>query len=1207
MENSTRQRSAWPVGALFALALAAFGWAVANIFPLGLETGEYQELVRSPAGGWLARQVTANRVFPHWLRANSLFAEGQLEGSRQELEELLEIDPGHLQARMTLAGVLYQLNEHERVVAEATTVLESVPGFVPALRHRGLAAQALGDGVQAVQDYRTILDSTDPASEDYRLAVDALADIALEIGDLEGVLTALADLPEDGRDLRYFVRLGTALTGLGRSDDGLAAFQQARLLAPAADAAAETGLAESARASGETELARTAYVSALDLVDDDVPILRALASLDYNDGRLDQAEGWLARIPGSEQSLDDIEFSANLRFEQRRYESAAREYLRALGLSRNDDDRYRLLMAAGNAFALGARHSDAADAFRTAVRVRGDESAFGALAQTLESGGDLAGSLAALERLDAVRPSAQTRYRIADLHFRLANFGMATESYELAIARSLDPATEGEARRQRGYAYLALGAHGMARDSLEEALEFFPPTSADYEQLIEVSLQAGDDAGAIQYLRRAADLTPTTATLRRIVTLHLRGGDVDSAISTLEELRGLVIGDVGSNVSTIVEIANLEFERGNYIAAAERYLAAFNRRPAAAHENGARAATAFARSDVAWDRAVEVDTRLLETDGVPDGARAQAYERLGFALARLGEHEQAAGALEGAIALGRDDWETRQNAGFMWSNVGRWEAALPHFQASLDLNRSAQALRDVGLAYQQTGKLGLGLYYLDLAVREDPGGRTIPLKATLDQLGYGYVLTHQYARALEAWQRSLGLEDDPAIRVDLSRAQRLAGQLEDAGATLDAVAVEELPRELRVELLKELAELARAQDDLELGTELLRQAAMLTADVELHFRLGRDYRVLGDLESARDHLELAYAQEPQNDLYAIELGYTHVDLGNNERAVELFDVVLAREPDHLRVYGDLGFLHVQRLDNAAGVLRFRQAIDNTRLQVFLPEAEQQELVEERQRLRRTVTLVDKDLRGVLYIAPRSDSLSQITVPGGLAGGVIPSQGGAAVGWRPPTLGFRDGRVFEVVGRTLWNFELNSLRLDDESIQAGLGVRYKPFKEQSLFLSTERLFKIGSLAENNLLLRGSYSWDYGFNRPSLSAHWWDYTTLYADVGYFLQRPERWVGYLEGRQGVSVNVGDRLVLTPHLVVDGRYENPTTFISSYVEGGLGLSLKYLFGGNDYELHRSSLELLLHYKWGSFIESDLGLAPGSFRGWVVTPVLSF
>ncbi len=74
-----------------------------------------------------------------------------------------------------------------------------------------------------------------------------------------------------------------------------------------------------------------------------------------------------------------------------------------------------------------------------------------------------------------------------------------------------------------------------------------------------------------------------------------------------------------------------------------------------------------------------------------------------------------------------------------------------------------------------------------------------------------------------------------------------------------------------------------------------------------------------------------------------------------------------------------------------------------------------------------------------------------------------------------------------------------------------------------------------------------------------------------------------------------------------MDGRYQDPNNPGSSYIEGGIGLSLKYLFNDTRYETHRSSLEGLIYYKFGKFFEGDIKLNDDTFNGLVVTAIFRF
>jgi hypothetical protein len=219
------------------------------------------------------------------------------------------------------------------------------------------------------------------------------------------------------------------------------------------------------------------------------------------------------------------------------------------------------------------------------------------------------------------------------------------------------------------------------------------------------------------------------------------------------------------------------------------------------------------------------------------------------------------------------------------------------------------------------------------------------------------------------------------------------------------------------------------------------------------------------------------------------------------------------------------------------------------------------------------------------------------VSGSESSGLIPSQGGVEFSWRPPVIGLRDERTVDVFVRMLWSNEPRSLKIQSASRQAGVGVRIKPLRNHSLYFSAERLIKVGNNAQNDWLLRASYGWSDGYEmRANQNA--WNYTSLFADVGAFSDSAHTRAMYLEARQGRSFRVGDRWIVTPHVVANGRRQWPDPGRANYAEAGAGVSLRYLFNETAYSTPRSSAELLLQYKKGF---------KAAKSGWVLTTVLRY
>jgi adsorption protein A len=194
----------------------------------------------------------------------------------------------------------------------------------------------------------------------------------------------------------------------------------------------------------------------------------------------------------------------------------------------------------------------------------------------------------------------------------------------------------------------------------------------------------------------------------------------------------------------------------------------------------------------------------------------------------------------------------------------------------------------------------------------------------------------------------------------------------------------------------------------------------------------------------------------------------------------------------------------------------------------------------------------------------------------LSAGASKSQGGAELAYRPPVIGYRDGRVFEVISRTLWEQEVDSIEPRGKTTVVTLGVRYKPLSLVDGYLSAERLFGVGDDAEDNVLLRGTIGWQRGYGmQPGVAR--WSYTTLYADVARTMESPRDWFFYGEARQGVTFNVWrDRTMVTPHLYARGRFQTGDGRDLQEVDLGLGVVVRWLFRGDKYHDWQSSAELL-------------------------------
>jgi adsorption protein A len=118
---------------------------------------------------------------------------------------------------------------------------------------------------------------------------------------------------------------------------------------------------------------------------------------------------------------------------------------------------------------------------------------------------------------------------------------------------------------------------------------------------------------------------------------------------------------------------------------------------------------------------------------------------------------------------------------------------------------------------------------------------------------------------------------------------------------------------------------------------------------------------------------------------------------------------------------------------------------------------------------------------------------------------------------------------------------------------------------------------------------------------------DYSLVYGDAGYFTPNGGMMALYSEIQQGASMRFLSNILLKPHVVVDGRYQNHNMPQGTYVEAGGGMSVQFFFAGTQYETQRVSFEFIFHYK-RSWLQPGSGLqADGGLNGWTITSLVLF
>jgi len=1158
------KRGAVQIGSLVLACAAAGSIAAVEAF----SSASASDPVRAPRRESLfEREIRRFRSFPHLDRAYRLMEAGRLSDARAELTTCLGIDPEDIRARAAYVVLLNRLGDHPEVVRQADELLRRRGDHAPTRIYRGLARAALGQDDTAAEDFGFAASLENADATERTLALESLADLAIRRGRHEEALAALNRVAPSQRSYGSRMRRAAALEALGRGAEAADAYRVA--LAAARDVGERSrihrSLAELARKVRNWPDARRSLLAALDLDPADSLLARALGDVAQAAGSDAEAVSWYLK------SLEG----------------------RGPG---NDEDRHQIQMALGQSLTTVGRHEAAAKAFREAARLQDQPSAFIAAARSFARAGRAEEAVQILEQSLRRRPTAEAHLELGVLYARAGASEKALPHLEEAGRRTQSPAREAVVLGQTAFAHHALGNYPQARQAFENALSLDPHQVELHVGLAEVLIALGDFGSAAEHLEQSLAVRDDPAVWRALALTRTKTGSSEEALGIYRRL--LESEDLDASRDLLLSMAFVEFERGRHREAADLFLLAFDRHPSVGALVQGAESLALARQ---WEEAVRVNLQILDLPEAAVSERAEASERLAFAYSALDQARLAAAAFRNAIAGGRGGSSIRLALAQTLVGLGLWNEALPELSSALEVERSAQALSLAAHCYKMLGKPGMTIHYLREALDDAEAMEPAQRSRLFSELSQLYAEAAEFSEAAKACERSLALTHDTTTALRLARMRRLLGETEAARSVLEAIDLVALPEAEQVQILDERAEVEAADKQFAAAIDQLLRARTLEPAAERDYRLGLYYRELGDLETATVHLRTAAGAEPSNARYAESLAYARAQAGHRDDAADLFAQVLDRDGDFLNLYKELAYSLVLTNRNAEAASWFRKAIDNAKLYPVRSAGDQALLDQDLYRMRREVARLENEYDLTAYFGLRSRALPEAGSPSAGLGGGSPSQGGLELAYQPRRIRFGRDRELQVVARVT-GFGTDGNGPSGAAYRGALGVRLKPFRSQNLHLAVEGSVGGQARSPHTWLLRCLYSWDRGYDlKPGLSR--WNYSLLFADLAHFRNRPAT-AFYGEARHGVTWNLCNSLLLTPHLVLDGRGQ--TQQGGNALGAGLGASLKYLFHRGPHEAPRSALEVRIYYK----SEWRLRQAPAAgndFRGLTATGAVQF
>ena len=779
-------------------------------------------------------------------------------------------------------------------------------------------------------------------------------------------------------------------------------------------------------------------------------------------------------------------------------------------------------------------------------------------------------------RLYNATHAVQDRIVLANVLFDLKNHAEAIEQYTAIARQSTDEEMLYRVHMGLGYAYQLAGKQDAAHEAFRRA----------------ASIQPAHEA------RAAAALTGRKAKVR--VNQPERQPDLDELLAAYGK---------APTAHDAATIGYLYANKEDHEKAAHYFNAALEMKDTPVWRLQLGQHYVALRQP---EKALEL-LRPVSAETVPAPLRIEALKQTGYIHSHSGNLAAAAAAFEEALAAERDDPVTRKELGFIYAELKRYPEAIEQLLQVLGEQPAPKDLLAVGRIYAAMNEPGLALEYYKLAESNRRDLDKVTSAALYSEMGYLFAQSEQFESAQGSWNQAAALIDTPDVQLNLAYADEMRGKHQDALARLDAIAHDSLNEAQKRRLLGQYIRLYKKSGDDDNAARYMRQVVVLDPSAERHYELALHALRREQLDDARVHLHEAVRLAPDNDTYRLQLAYLFRQRNEIDAAIAAFEQAAARDPDRLGLQQDLAYAYAHAGDNEKSVAWFKKAIDTATRNLSLPGPDTGDgndtptpvqdgpaATEQIYALRQQIREMTRTYQLNAYQSYRSNwrQTRDALAPGFTTGALVPSQGGVEFLYQPAGIGYRDGRTLRFFGRTLWSNRPDSFQVASDTVQGGFGIEYKPFRDVNLYVAVERLVKIGDESENNWLVRASWGYSNGYDlKPNRRS--WNHTIAYVDVGYFLQHDNIRSVYAELRQGWTYNIGNRLLLTPHLALVGRGQTPDPFDGSYFETGAGISMRYLFNESAYSAPRSSVELTVQYRKG---------ATGNRQGgWLATAALRF
>ncbi|MBK1638046.1 hypothetical protein CKO24_03155 [Rhodothalassium salexigens DSM 2132] len=297
---------------------------------------------------------------------------------------------------------------------------------------------------------------------------------------------------------------------------------------------------------------------------------------------------------------------------------------------------------------------------------------------------------------------------------------------------------------------------------------------------------------------------------------------------------------------------------------------------------------------------------------------------------------------------------------------------------------------------------------------------------------------------------------------------------------------------------------------------------------------------------------------------AADLGFALDRLGRRGEAAVWFARAQDGRPSALMARAEGYALKAAGGAEARAAAAFRRAI---RLERARADAEPRRL----ERLRREVRDLDRVVGLSASVLLRGEPGAGVTLAGPT---LVNSQGAVRADvWLKRWVGV-DLRPF---ARALWAVEDGGVA--GETVQAGVGVRWRPLAATNLVVGVERLVAVGDAARDDWLLGIDWSAGRGYERPPLASRW-GYWSVLGQAALIDPAAADWLVSGDARAGHAWGLGQRWALRAGVALNTLAQHGFGDTLSLVEAGPGLALVWRAPGTAERAGSGRVRLELRWR---------------------------